>query len=160
MIAARLNRSVYDVRAALAADENVRSVYAARVGELVNAVRIYGPDLQGLAVYIGTDRATAEAWIRENPAARTIYESARAGMVDLAERNLMVSLAKGDRWATELVLLNTQEAARRGYGKQVNVSVEHEAASLGVDINRLLDVVSAQLVAGVIVDNRAIEVAA
>jgi len=132
-IAERVKLPVQTVKQIIVRDETARQRYHDDLFKIRKAIEVFGLDLGRAAQYLGHTRAELQAYIEQNPAVHEVVEGLRLEAIDLAERNLRVSLERGEWAATQFALERSEEGGRRGYGNRIKVDVNREAEQLNVD---------------------------
>lgn len=124
------------VKQVVAADPDLVRMYQARLTDIRDAIRMFMPELERAAQYLGYDRDDLDSYIRENPVLQKEVNNFRLRNADIAEDNLRRALEKGEWAATQFVLERTAEGGRRGYGKAA-IDIAAEAEALGHDPRQL-----------------------
>lgn len=128
----------HTVRLEISRDPNLQRAYNERVADVLLAIASHGSDISAIARQLSVSRKSAKSYIYENPACQDAYEDAQGQFVDIASSNLRAALDKGERWATELVLLQSEGGREAGFGPSRKADPAIEAAQLGIDYQNLL----------------------
>lgn len=139
LISAHVGVPIDRVKKIIVEDEAARAVYLSRIEDVYHAIEIFGTDKTKIARHLHTDRSTLSTWIAENTRTRRAYDNARGAFFDLALQNQFQALSKGERWATEIELLRSDEGRRAGYGDRPTHDLDAESVSLGADWQQIVD---------------------
>lgn len=69
---------------------------------------------------LGITRQAIQNWKRRHPHLEGVVAEARDSLVDMAEDNLRIALARGEVWATELTLMTLGKG--RGYTRRMELT--------------------------------------
>ena len=130
--------TIHDIRSEISRNPHLRHIYGERVAEVLSAIASYGSDISAIAKRLSVTRKVAKSYIFENPVCQDAYEDATGQFVDMAASNLRSALDRGERWATELVLLQSEGGREAGFGPSPKADPAIEAAKLGIDYQNLL----------------------
>lgn len=128
LIARKIKATVDEVYQKLNLPE-IQKFYEERVEEIVDAMKQFGANQTILATVFDVPRHYVSFWITENLRLRTIHLDFSAMRVDIAEYQLDMALANGERWAIEYTLRT--QGADRGWGERVQVDLASELRRLG-----------------------------
>lgn len=135
-ISAQVGLSPLRVKQVITSDTDLVQMYQKRLVDIRAAIRMFIPDLERAAQYLGYERDDLDTYIRENPVLQREVNNFRLRNADIAEANLREALEKKEWAATQFVLERSAEGGRRGYGK-VAVDIAAEAEALGHDPREL-----------------------
>jgi hypothetical protein len=128
--------TVAQVRKAMNGSRAARKAYDDFVETISKVMRDHSIPSR-IADLFEVKRSVVMAWINENARLSQDFVDAYERRVDLAEQNLDVALAFGERWATELVL--TTQGAKRGFGQRIqHIGVDQELEQLGPQRNEIV----------------------